>query len=229
MKSSLALGLAVLALGAYATRLAAQDATPLPEPAAEVPAASDEKHVLTAEEKAEKEARKACKVKICDIVATKKPEGDDVSCNITKTWREEDIVKMLGGKITWPWGKAVCESKLDLKRAPLATAMTEGEHEVVLPTQKISCKLAQKKEGEPYVVEVSMAPKVKFKDGKAVEAALNWGESSAPLLVYTIVYAGTTLDNSSNVLGPEVVRMVNEFTTKKCTEVKAELPSANPN
>jgi hypothetical protein len=29
-------------------------------------------------------------------------------------------------------------------------------------------------------------------------------------------------DNSANVLGPEVVRMVNEFTTKKCTELKAE-------
>jgi hypothetical protein len=27
------------------------------------------------------------------------------------------------------------------------------------------------------------------------------------------------------VLGPEVVRMVNEFTTKKCAEVKAEAPA----
>jgi len=31
------------------------------------------------------------------------------------------------------------------------------------------------------------------------------------------------------VLGPEVVRMVNEFTTKKCAEVKAEAPGGNPN
>jgi hypothetical protein len=192
----------------------AQDATPLPEPA---PTTTDAR-VLTPEEKAEKDARKACKIKICDIIVTKNPVGGDVACDIVKTWREADIVKMLGGKITWPWGKAVCQSRLEVKREPLANAMGVGEHEVVLPTQKVSCKLNQKNEGEPYVVEVAMAPKVKFKDGKAVEAMLNWGEATAPLFVYPLVYGGTALDNSSNVLGPEVVRMVNEFSTKKCAE-----------
>ena len=34
------------------------------------------------------------------------------------------------------------------------------------------------------------------------------------------------LDNSANVLGPEVVRMINEFTTKKCAKVKAEAPGS---
>jgi len=31
------------------------------------------------------------------------------------------------------------------------------------------------------------------------------------------------------VLGPEVVRMVNEFATKKCAGMKSELPSNKPN
>lgn len=208
----------------------AQDATPLPEPAAPPePANAANTRVLTPEEKAEKESRKACKIKICDILASKNPQGDDVTCDIVKTWREEDIVKMLGGQIQWPWGKAVCQSKLEVKRAPLANAMGDGEHEVLLPTQKVSCKLFQKMEGEPYVVEVAMAPKVKFKDGKAVEAMMNWGDSTAPLFVYPLVYGGTAIDNSSNVLGPEVVRMVNEFRSKKCAEVKDELPSNKPN
>ena len=204
----------------------AQDATPLPGPAATPePANAADKRVLTPEEKAEKEARKACKIKICDIIATKAPQGDDVSCDIVKTWRQEDIVKMLGGQINWPWGNAVCQSKLEVKREPLAKAMSETAYDMSLPTQKVSCKLAQKQAGEPNVVEIAMAPKIKFKDGKAVEAALNWGTASAPLLIYTLIYAGTGLDNSANVLGPEVVRMVNEFTTKKCAEVKNELPS----
>ncbi len=73
------------------------------------------------------------------------------------------------------------------------------------------------------MVEIEIAPKVSFANGKAVTASLNWGEASAPLLVYPLVYAGTGLDNQTNVLGPEVVRMVNEFSTKKCAEVKAEL------
>jgi hypothetical protein len=186
-------------------------------------AQAQNKRELTPEEKAEKEARKACKKTICDILATRDPVGADVSCDITKTWREEDITKMLGGKISWPWGKAVCQSKLEIKRAALANAMSEAEYEVVLDPQKVSCTLAQKDKGDPYTIIITLAPKVKFKDGKATEAALNWGEASAPLLIYPLIYAGTGLDNQTNMLDPELVHMVNEFTTRKCAEVKAKL------
>lgn len=202
--------------------LAADEAAPAAPPAATA-------QELTPEEKAEKEARKACKIKICDIIATKNAAGEDVSCDIVKTWREASITKMLGGKIDWPYGKAVCQSRLDIKREPLAKAMSEAKYEIVMPTQKMTCTLDQKKGGEPYKVEISIAPKVGFENGKATTASVNWGEASAPMLVYALIYAGTGIDNSTNVLGPEVVRMVNEFTTKKCAEVKDELPSAKAN
>ena len=192
---------------------------------AATPAPDSGKEALTAEERAEKQARKACKIKICDILATKDPQGDDVSCDIVKTWRESDITKMLGGRFDWPWGKAVCRSKLDIKREQLVNAMTQPNYEVTLPAQKVSCTLAQKSEGEPYAVGVSIAPKVAFENGKAVSARLNWGEANAPMLAYALIYAGTGFDNSTNVLGPEVVRMVNEFTGRKCKRVKDDLPS----
>ena len=202
--------------------------TALPTPGAAATPAAPEREP-TPEEEAEKEARKECKKTICDILATRDPNGSDVACDITKTWREEDITKMLGGKITWPWGKAVCQSKLEIKRADLAKAMSEPEYEVALEPQKVSCTLAQKDRGEPYAVKITLAPKVKFKDGKAIEASINWGEASAPLLVYPLIYAGTGLDNQANVLGPQVVHMVNAFATRKCAEVKAELSGAKPN
>jgi hypothetical protein len=181
------------------------------------------KRVLTPEEKAEKEARKACKIEICDIIATKESQGPDVACDIIKTWRDEDILKMLGGRINWPWGKAVCQSKLRLERAPLAHVMSEPRSKIAMESQTVRCSLYQEG-GKPYVVEVELAPKVTFENGKATEATINWGDVSAPMLIYPLLYAGSSLDNSANVLGPEVVRMVNEFTGKKCTEVKDELP-----
>ena len=219
-------GAILLASGALALAAEGEPAPSGPGPATppSAPAASATEAVqpLTPEEKAEKEARKACKKTICDIIATRDPNGADVSCDIVKTWREEAIVKMLGGKISWPWGKAVCQSRLELERKPLALAMSEASHEIVMPAQKVSCTLAQKSEGEPYTVEVTLAPKVKFENGKATEASINWGEATAPLLIYPLIYAGTGLDNNTNVLGPEVVRMVNEFITKKCAELKVE-------
>jgi hypothetical protein len=195
-------------------------------PSAETPAdGAEAKRVLTPEELAEKDARKACKKKICDIIASRDPSGEDVSCDIVKTWREEDIAKMLGDEISWPWGKAVCQSRLEVKRKDLALAMSEPAYDMVMPAQRLRCTLAQKEGGEPYTIEVTLAPKAKFESGKATEASVNWGEASAPLLIYPLVYAGTGIDNSTNVLGPEVVRMINELTTKKCAEVKAEAPA----
>jgi hypothetical protein len=225
--ASIAASIALLMSGAAVA--AEESGAGAPEPASATPAADASAPVLSAEEKAEKDARKACKIKICGILASKDPAGDDVSCDIVKTWREADITKMLGGKIDWPWGKAVCQSKLELKREPLAKAMSEGAYEIVMPAQKLRCTLAREAEGEPYVVEVSIAPKVAFENGKAVTASLNWGEASGPMLVDALIYAGTGLDNSTNVLGPEVVRMVNEFATKKCAEGKDELPGNKGN
>lgn len=178
----------------------------------------------TLEEQTEKEARKACEAKICDIIATRDPTGGDVTCDIVKTLSEQDIVKMLGGRINWPWGSAMCQSKVTLERGPLAKAMSEPSYEMTMPTQTARCSLSQKEGGDPYVVEIAVAPKVKFENGKAAEAQVNWGTASAPMMVYPLIYAGTALDNSANVLGPELVRLVNEFTAKKCAQVKAELP-----
>jgi hypothetical protein len=219
MRLSLLAFASVVLLGAASLPGAAEDSATV----GESDAAASAKRELTPEEKQEKEARKECKRRICDVIASHDPAGEDIACDITKTWREEDIVKMLGGKIDWPWGKAVCQSKLELKRQPLARAMSEAKYEVAMPAQKVRCSLAQKGEGEPYVVEITLAPKVKFENGKATTASINWGEASAPMFIYPLIYAGTALDNSANVLGPEVARMVNEFTTKKCAEVKAEL------
>ena len=141
--------------------------SPTPAPAAAPSDGAKAKPELSPEELAEKDARKACKQKICDIVATRDPLGEDVSCDIVKTWREEDIVKMLGGKISWPWGKAVCQSRLEVKRKDLALAMGEPDYDMVMPAQKLRCTLAQKDGGEPYAIEVTLAPTAKFENGRA--------------------------------------------------------------
>ncbi len=224
------LAAAIVLVGLISPAFAAeQDAGPSEGPPdSEATPDAAKPRALTPEELAEKEARKACKQTICDIIATRDPTGDDVACDIVKTWREEDIVKMLGGKIGWPWGKAVCQSRLEVKRKDLALAMSAPDYDMVMLAQKVRCTLAQKEGGEPYAIEVTLAPAAKFENGKATEASINWGEATAPMFIYPLIYAGTGLDNSANVLGSEVVHMINEFTTKKCAEVKAEAPSRNP-
>jgi len=182
----------------------------------------------TAEEKAEKRAREACKIEICDILATKERQGPDVACEIGWTWREAEIIDALGGNVDWPWGKLICQTALRLERAPLAKAMSEPRYDLNMQTQTIRCALHHK-DGSPYVVDISLAPRVTFKNGKATEASVNWGEVTAPSAIYALLYAGTSLDNSTNMLGPEVVRQVNKFTREDCADVEAELPGRRVN
>jgi len=103
MRYALSLAALLAAVSGLSLPASAAEDTSATSPAPPaVTAAGEKQPELTPEEKAEKEARKACKAKICDIIATCDPAGEDISCDITKTWREEDIAKMLDGKISLP-------------------------------------------------------------------------------------------------------------------------------
>ena len=61
---------------------------------------------LTPEEIAEREGRKACKVAICAAFHQKKAEGPDIACSVLKSWRKEQLQKMVErAKVSWPWGR----------------------------------------------------------------------------------------------------------------------------
>jgi len=214
--------LAGLALPHAAT--AQQPAEPCPAPPASEQVQKP-KRILTPEEKAEKAQRRICKVQICSIFSTKDPEGADIDCPIVKTWREEDIEEILGGgKLDWPWGKARCTAQLKLNRATLAAAAGADGATARLEKHTITCSLDLKSDGESYDVRVDITPEVTFKGGKATGARINWGAIDAPMLAYSMIWPGATLDNSLNVLGGQVVKMTNEFMSKKCDVVKDALP-----
>jgi len=186
------------------------------------------KRVLTLEEKAEKEARKACQIQICDILATKEQIGPDVACDIGWTWRADEITEALDDHVEWPWGKVVCQSKIRLQRAPLAKAMSEPSYELAMETQTVRCTLYQN-EGKPIVIELALAPKVMFMGTEATKGQVNWGDVSAPAAIYPLLYLVTNLDNSTNFLGSEVVHQINKFIHKDCDAVKDELPGRRVN
>ncbi len=186
--------------------------------------AADEAIVLTKEELAEKESRKACKIQICSVFRSKKVMGDQISCHIKKSMREEAVKDMVtGGKIGWRWGKIYCEFDLKLAQADLASVVTKGEYELKIKPHTINCKVDRKKDNLWHKISVGIAPQVKFKDGKAVEGRMNWGSVEAPIIFKSLIWPGVKLDNQVNIIGGKMVKMVNGFMTKKCDQVASEL------
>ena len=202
------------------TGLAATNAAQAQEKKPETVGTSVPVEELTPEEKAEREARKACKIEICAIFHNRKAEGPDVSCNVLKTWRKEQLDKMMSkAKVSWPWGGVKCVADVKLKRADLIKGMTEAKYEAQLPKHEVKCEVERGKEAKADI-NFDFTPKVTFEAGKATKAHLGWGKIEAPSLVKGAMWTATATDNTFNVLQGTIVEDINDFIGKKCMEVK---------
>lgn len=178
---------------------------------------------LTPAELAEREGRKACKIEICSAFHLRKPEGPDITCNVLKSWRKEQLQKMIErAKVSWPWGPVKCVADIKLKRADLIKAMGDKTYVAQLDAHEVNCEVDRDKEA-PAKISFSFAPKVTFEGGKATKASLNWGKIEAPTLVKGAMWTATATDNTFNVLQSTLVEDINEFITTKCDEVKDAL------
>lgn len=178
---------------------------------------------LTPEEQKEREARKGCKVAICAAFRNRKPDGGDISCNVIKSWRKEQLNQMVEkAKVSWPWGRVKCTAPIQLKRDTLIKAMTEPAYEATLDKHKVVCEVEREKDGNAEI-KFDFTPKVRFEGGKATKATLNWGTIEAPTLVKGAMWTATATDNTFNVLQSTIVDDINDFIDNKCDEVKDEL------
>ncbi len=177
---------------------------------------------LTPEEKAEREARKACKVSICAAFHNPKPTSGDVTCSVLKSWRKEQLTEMISkAKVAWPWGRVKCTADIKLSRDLLVKAVTEPKFELKLEKQTVACEVDREKAAAAQL-KFDMAPNVTFENGKAVKAHLGWGKIQAPTLLKGAMWTATATDNTFNVLQGMIVKDINEFIGPKCDEVKSE-------
>ncbi len=178
--------------------------------------------VLTPEEVAEREMRKACKVQICAAFRNRKADGGDVSCSVLKSWRKEQLSKMLErAKVSWPWGPVKCSADIKLKRDMLIKSMSEAKYEAKLDTHQVVCEV-EREAAAKAEIKFAFTPKVTFENGKATKAVLGWGKIEAPTLVKGAMWTATATDNTFNVLQSTIVEDINNFIGPNCDEVKAE-------
>lgn len=177
---------------------------------------------LTPEERAERDGRKACKVAICAAFRSGKTDGADIGCDVIKSWRKEQMGKLVGKlKVSWPYEGVRCTSKVNLKRAELIKSMSQPKHELQLDSHSVACTVSRAKD-DPTNIAFDFSPKVWFENGKATKAKINWGRIDAPTLIKSGLWTATAADNTVNVLSGTLVKDINDFVTSKCDEVKSE-------
>jgi hypothetical protein len=168
----------------------------------------------------EKEKAKACEKSVCEMIVKKEATGADLSCALSRTWAKDKIKEGVEKKkISWGFGDAQCVLDLAVPRATIHSAVTKPEHSLEFPAHTIKCKVEREKEVTP--INVTLAPKVNFKDGKAVKAWLGVKEIEAPAVVKGAIWTVAQVEDTVGLFHSDIISEINEFVEKKCPKALA--------
>jgi hypothetical protein len=173
----------------------------------------------------EKANRRDCKLRVCDAALNKRAAGEDVTCQIVRTWRVKEIEEALKERIAWPFGHAQCSADIDLPRKALANVFANGEFEIAIPKHRIDCTLDQKNGKGKYAISFTIRPTITFKDGVAVKAKMNWGDIQGSAVARGAAWSTAKLDNYFGIFERIILKAINDFFGPHCDEVKGDLKS----
>ena len=163
----------------------------------------------------EKENLDACEKSMCELLVKKDPSGGDLTCDIAKTWAKDKIKSGVEGKkISWSLGDARCGLSLAAKRQSIIDALTKPEYELKLEPHMVKCEVEREK--EVTTINISLAPRIQMKDGKAVKAWLGVGNIEAPTAIKGAIWTVAQMEDTFGIFHSELIKDVNKFVHEKC-------------
>ena len=160
---------------------------------------------------------KACEKQLCSIILKRRASGDDLACNIGRTWEKSKIVNGVRQKrISWSFGDAQCRVAVKMPRAGIISALTKPNFDLQLAKHTINCQV-EREEGVSDVT-LRLAPKMAFKAGKVDKIWLNVSEIEAPTIIKGAIWTVSQLEANIGVFHGEMVDEVNEFIHQKCAK-----------
>jgi hypothetical protein len=168
--------------------------------------------------KDEKDRIKACEARLCNLVSKKKPDKGAFACSLTKTWQRDQIKHgSSGGPVRWGFGDAQCSVDLKLENGQIVGALATGETTLQFPEHTVTCIVERDKEATP--VKLTLAPKVKFKDGKAKKIWVNLKEVDGPPMMRGIAMSVAQLEDTVGIFHKRLVKQVNKLLEERCPKV----------
>ena len=95
------------------------------------------------EQPGETQAIKSCEERLCTMLLRKEPRGDDLKCELTKTWARKTIKGAETKGTTWGFGDARCTVQLNISRALIVGAMSQPAFKLHVPTHTAHCVVEQ--------------------------------------------------------------------------------------
>lgn len=168
----------------------------------------------------ERAVLKACEKRLCEMIVKKEASGDDLVCALSKTWAKSSIKGGIEKKsLSWGFGDARCSVNLTAKRDAIIGAVTRPEHALEFTPHTVKCEVERENEVTP--INITLAPKVTFKAGKADQAWLNVTEIEAPTAVKGAIWTAAQLEDTFGLFQSDMISEINEFIGEKCPKALA--------
>ena len=168
----------------------------------------------------EKDLLKACEKQLCEIVAKKPSSGPDLACSLSKTWNKTTIKDGVEKKkLSWGFGDARCTIDVSAKREAIVDAVAKPEQAFEFTPHTIKCQIEREK--EVTNIAVTLAPKITFKDGKALKAWLNLKEIEAPTVIRGAIWTVAQAEDYFGLFHSDMISEINELVGQKCPKIVA--------
>jgi hypothetical protein len=157
-----------------------------------------------------------CDRRLCTILLKKDVKGDDLKCDLTKTWARSTIKGADSPGLTWGFGDARCLVHLKIPRALLVTALTEKAYKLWVPAHTAECVVEQS--GETKTIKATLAPKIEFKSGRVEKIWINLQGMEGTSSITGLLSAGATLIDSTGLFHSQMVKEANKYIYTQCSK-----------
>ncbi len=162
---------------------------------------------------------KACEIKMCGLIVSKKAEGDNVTCDLVKTWGKDEIAAGTVGKsMKWSWGDAQCSVKFALPAQGMIDALAADKKELVTQPTDVTCQIGSGEKKD--ALKFKMAPKLSFEKGKVIDAKLGITDVTGPFMQRMTIKAAALVEKTS-LFKKAAVKEVNKFILRCPGKLKA--------
>lgn len=180
----------------------------------------------------EKAALKVCEKRFCDIVlghdaraqAARTPA--DFQCRLAKTWTRRNIKDSVDGKTSaWSFGDARCSADVSVLRGAILEVLSSGRHKIEFLPHTAHCEVENG--GQITTVDVTVGPKIEFRDGQAVKAWIKLKDVQGPGTWKTTLWTIAKIEDTFGLFQREVLKSINKLVHETCpANYPANYPAA---
>lgn len=159
---------------------------------------------------------KACEKRICTMILGKPTSGDDLKCDVQKTWAKSSLKGGESKGMSWGFGDARCTANIKFSRNDIVNALTQPKYTIKVARHTVKCVVERDQQLKPVIIK--LAPKLEFKNGKADKVWINLKEMEGPDDIKGTVWTAAKLEDTLGIFHGPMIKQINKFMHQQCSK-----------